>query len=597
MAMIKLPYGISDFEQIIKEDYFYIDRTDRILNIETIGKQLLFLRPRRFGKSMLLSMLENYYDVAKTDKFEQLFGHLSIGQNPTSLHNKYLVLRWDFSNVSPLGDAAQIERALHDHLNVCMRGFSTIYQDILSAPIDIVQNNALATFRDLLTAVKQTPYPLYLFIDEYDNFANEVMMGDITNGPERYQELMYGESFFRTLFKSIKSGASGWGLERVFITGVSPVVLSDLTSGYNVSENITLSSEFADLCGFSESEIETVLNKIVSSCDYPSGKAEEALSVMRTFYNGYSFRYGGGTLVYNPTLALYFMKHFQRGCAYPRAILDHNLEMDRGKIAYIADLTGGEDVIWQTLDEKRPLAITELSQKFGIKDMLAETKDRAFMVSLLYYFGVLTMDNYTPMGELTFRIPNLVVRRLYVEQIHKHLLPTAADQNDGRDIARVLYQHGNLQPVCTFVEDRYFKIFDNRDYRWANELTLKTAFLTLLFNDTFYIMDSETALQRSYADLVMIIRPEMRKFALLDILLEFKYISLKKLGLSGKKIGSMSRTELEALPVVKENFADAEVQARKYGRILQKIHSKKLRLRIYTIVSLGFERLLWHEMR
>ena len=592
---MKFPYGISDFYKIITQNYFYVDRTDRIRLIEAAGEHLLFLRPRRFGKSLLLSMLENYYDLARAEEFQTLFGALSIGQNPTSLHHQYFVLKWDFSMVDPQGEVWEIKQSLHHHLNGRMADFAAYYQSFLPRPIEIDETDALHTFQSLLTAVRLTPYRLYLLIDEYDNFANEVLMGrPLTEGS--YQELLYGEGTLKTLFKVVKGAAAGLGLDRVFITGVSPIVLSDITSGYNVAKNIYLKPEFNDLCGFWESEIQDTLNQIVTDCGLPETKAAEALMMMRTFYNGYCFSYDEATFVYNPTLALYFMENLQERCQYPRQMLDINLAMGRDKLRYISQLPGGGQLLLDVVNERQPLSISQFVDRFGVEEMLTASKDTPFMASLLYYFGVLTLGGISPLGELILKVPNLVVRKLYLEQIQRMLLPAVEDKNEALQAAKTFYSTGDLQPVCDFVEQRYFKVFDNRDYRWANELTVKTAFLTLLFNDVFYIIDSETSLERTYADLTMILRPEMRRYRLLDLLLEFKYISLAEAGLSGARLQSLSREALQKLGAVQQKLAEAQLNLASYRQILEATYGELLRLRCYAVVSLGFERLVWVEV-
>jgi hypothetical protein len=593
---MKFPYGISDFYQVITEGYFYVDRTDRIPVIEELGKQLLFLRPRRFGKSLLLSMLENYYDVAKADEFARLFGHLAIGQQPTARHNQYFVMRWDFSMVAAHGSADDIAQALHRHVNGRIQDFATYYQPFLPGPIQIFPTDAVASFQSALTAVRQTPYKLYLLIDEYDNFANELAMGGLPTGQARYDALLRGEGALKTLFKAVKGGASGFGLDRVFITGVSPIVLSDLTSGYNVARDIYLQAVLQDLCGFTEAEIAAALRQVVEGCQFPIERAGEALDMMRTFYNGYRFSPDVKAPVYNPTLALYFMQEFQQNCRYPSNMLDSNLAMDRGKIAYIASLPGGGQVLLDALNGEPPVALPALADRFGVEDMLMVVKDARFMASFLYYFGVLTFGGRMPTGELILSVPNVVVRRLYVERIQDLLLPNRQVLDEGRAPARALWQTGDLGPLCAFIEQRYFKVFDNRDYRWANELTVKTAFLTLLFNDIAYIVDSEPALERAYADLTLIIRPEMRQYQLLDILLEFKYVALAEAGLTGAQARALSAVEVAALPPMQAKLAEARARLAGYRQALQDRYGARLRLRSYAVASLGFERLAWVEV-
>ncbi len=593
---MKFPYGISDYYQVATEDYFYVDRTAYISRVEDAGKQLLFLRPRRFGKSLWLSTLENYYDLAKADEFERLFGPWAIGRHPTPKHNQYFILKWDFSGVNPHGEAEDVERALHNHLNGRIQDFAAYYQTRLAHPIQIEPEDALASFQSLLTAVRLTPYRLYLLIDEYDNFANEILMSGQSAGGQRYRSLLQGEGVLKTVFKAVKAAATGWGLDRVFITGVAPLVLSDLTSGYNVAENISLRRPFHSLCGFTEVEVGQALTAVAAGCGLPESGAEAALTQMRLYYNGYSFSEAPAEMIYNPTLALYFLKHYQENRGYPAEMLDANLAMDRGKLNYIGQLPGGGELIVDALNDDAGLSVPVLADRFGVEDLLTLPKDADFMASLLYYFGVLTLVGRGALGKLQLRVPNLVIRKLYVERLQALLLPNQQDQQDARRAAETLYQTGDLQPLCDFVEQRYFKVFDNRDYLQANELTVKTAFLTLLFNDLLYIMDSETGVGRRYADLTMVVRPDARQYQVFDLLLEFKFVKLGEAGLSGEEARSMSRAELAALPAVRQKLAEARAQIPAYRRELEERYQMELRLRAYAVVALGFDRLVWEEM-
>jgi hypothetical protein len=445
----------------------------------------------------------------------------------------------------------------------------------------------------LVAIIQQTPYRLYLLIDEYDNFANEVLMVQL-RGQTKYDALVHGEGILKTVFKAVKALSAGQGLERVFITGVSPIVMSDISSGYNIAKDISQQPEYYDLCGFQEPEMQTALQTVIQVCGWPASKLTEVLQLMRTFYNGYRFGYPTGELVYNPTLALYFLEHLQRNGAYPRAMLDSNLAMDRNRIDYVARLPHGEPLIGKTLNSEQPILLPELASRFGVDDMLRAPKDQVFLASLLYYFGVLTIANYQdPLGRLALTIPNLVIRKLYVERLQEALLPSYEDREQIRAVAEQFYSTGELAPVCELVETRYFQVFDNRDYRWSNELVVKTAFLVLLFSDTFYLMDSETAIAKGYADLTMLVRPDRRQYQLLDHILEFKYVSLKDLGLSAAEVKSRSREDLTQLPLVQQQLTAANAQLQRYRATLQQVYGNSLRLHTHAVVTLGLERLVW----
>jgi hypothetical protein len=592
---MKFPYGISDFNALIRENYFYCDRTDRIPTLEEAGKYLLFIRPRRFGKSLLLSMLANYYDVGNQNQFSALFGGLAVGKRPTPLANRYVVLWWDFSCVDPIGTVEDIRQRLHDHVNDCIEEGMARYESLLERKIRIHPENAISSLNSFLISAKTAGIPVYLFIDEYDNFANEIMTreGDRT---ETYDGLVRKEGALKTLFKSVKSMTGKGGVDRVFITGVSPVVLSDITSGFNIAEDIYFDPDFADLCGFTERETEELLQSLGGEMGLNADRLAEALTLMRTFYNGHDFAAGSGERMFNPTLVLYFLKSLWKRKQFPEEMLDANLSMDRAKLEYIAQLENGRQMLLDIARENNPPVVSAVSTRFGIRDMLNDqTHNRVFIASFLYYFGVLSAAGRSPDGDLALRVPNLVMRGLYVDKIREMLLPEPATQDDGRDAAKRLYQSGDMAPICEFVETRYFRVFRNRDYRWANELTVKTAFLTLLYNDILYIMDSERETGRGYPDLTMIIRPDMRRFEILDVLIEFKFVTLKNAGITGEAARELSPEGLREIPAMVSEMEAARDQLRRYGDALEQKHGN-LRLRRFAVVSLGFERIWWEEV-
>ena len=591
---MKFPYGISDFKKINTKGYFYCDRTDKIPLLEQSNSQL-FIRPRRFGKSLVLSMLENYYDVAKADEFDEIFGNLAIGKNPTKLRNSYFILRWDFSCVDTTGSVKEIKQALYDHINFCIKGFLLYYRDYNLPEVEVDRNNCINSINSLISSVRMTPYPIYLLIDEYDNFANTIMMG-VQNEKIRYNALVHDEGILRTLFKAIKSSTSGSMFDRVFITGVSPVVLSDITSGYNIAENIYFQPKFNDLCGFRQNEVRKVIEQIVTECNFDAEKTDEALDLMKTYYDGYLFAFGLDEYIYNPTLCLYFFKQFQEMCDYPREMLDDNLATDESKLEYIAQLSEGQDLLVDLTQKAHEVVVSKISKRFGIKEMLSDnSKDHTFLASFLYYFGVLTLAGENSEGDVILKVPNLVIQSLYVERVQKMLLPEPGDRDDGKFAAKQVYQKGIMQPLCDFVENRYFTVFKNRDYRWANELTLKTAFLTLLYNDILYVMDSEPEINRRYADLTMIIRPDKRHFKIFDVLIEFKFVTLKEAGITGEQARNLSKTALRELPQMPKALNEGREQARFYSGRLEKKYGN-LRLKRFVVASLGFERICFEAV-
>ncbi|MGI9212887.1 MAG: AAA family ATPase, partial [Methylococcaceae bacterium] len=436
-----------------------------------------------------------------------------------------------------------------------------------------------------MTAIQETGNKLYLFMDEYDNFANEILVAK----QEQYESLIYGDGLFRTLFKAVKA-ATSQGLDRVFITGVSPVAMSDITSGYNVAKNIYLKPRFNTLCGFTGNEVSDILQTL--SAGQTAWSVQEALGMMRTFYNGYRFCEQESETVYNPTLCLYFMEALQEQNNYPEEMLDDNLGMDRNRLIYLAGLLEGEPLLIEALGEGEGLIIPRISRRFGVADMLKKVRDRDTVISLFYYFGILTLAGRLGLGKWVMKIPNLVSRSLYVDQLRDLYVTASDDRNALNGIKATLFEKGDIKPACEFVENRLLPVLSNRDYRWINELAIKVMFMTVLYDDLIYMMVSETEVNHGYADLSFIVRPDARQYKPLDLVIEFKYLSLKDLGMSGEVIRDKSSEELMKLPLVSAKLAEAENQAIKYGDTLKDRYHLDTITR-FAVVAIGLERVVY----
>ncbi len=597
---MKIPCGVADFGSIRTEDQLYVDRTGHIPVLEELGKPLLFLRPRRFGKSLWLSTLANYYDLRTAEEHERLFGDLAVAAAPTPLAHRYFVLRWDFSKIDPdpprRGVNANVEtrherlgNEIHAYLNTSIEVFLLDYREHLPEPPHL-GDDAFHNLERLLAAIRRTPYRLYLLIDEYDNFANEVMTAD----GQTYHDLVYGEGAFKYLFKWVKGVMAGAGLDRLFITGVSPVVMSDLTSGMNVAKNVYLEPEVSSLCGFTGSEVRELLERLQAENGEPPFSAPDALAMLRDWYNGYRFALGVPEAVYNPTLVLYFLESLQRTGSYPRQMFDANLAADDDKLEYVARAATGQDAVIDLIRREQPLEVRQLRDRFKLREMLEVTgQDASFLGSFLFYSGMLTLRREeTPERTLELVVPNQVVRGLYVERIRALLMPQATSRTAADAMLFTFLRSGDLVPLLDFIEDELFPTFSNRDARWANELTIKTLFLTLLWNDVSYITHSEPELDHRYADLCLLRRPDARGSSLWDLLFEFKRLSLEELGMSGQEVKQASREGLMETESVKSALDQAETQLAAYRAALARRQGETLKLRSYAVVALGFERLV-----
>ncbi|MEM7537788.1 MAG: AAA family ATPase [Chloroflexota bacterium] len=635
--MIKFPYAISEFSEIIKDDYVYIDRTHCIQPLETWGKKPLFLRPRRFGKSLWLSLLMDYYDVAKADEFERLFGHLTIGQQPTPLHNQYMVMRWDFSKVKSHGTMTEIETDLNLHVNNRIDRFVATYESWLTRPIQINWTHALSSLESLLTSVSLAGHKLYLFIDEYDNFANEVMMSvqqQRTNGQsttKRYETLVTGEGMFKTFFKNLKSLGSGDGLDRVFATGVSPIVMNDVTSGANVFDDVYWFEGFNDLCGFWEHEVSAMLTDTIAEARRLQSLSEaerihkhtEALDMMRTYYDGSWFTTevsppekasSAGARLYNPTMVFYFLRHLQRTGNYPEQMLDRNLKADRGKLKYIAQYSSGRELLVDALNGENEVSVHEIGTEFGAEELLQDDMRQHRLASLLCYLGALTINGRDAAAQIVLTIPNLVMQRTYAERIVAMAFPKGQTLKQAELATEKLFHKGEIAPLCDFIEANHMAVYSNRDYPEFKELTLKSIFIAMLYYHPLYILHSEPELNRRYGDLILLLRPNSRKTGLYNLLFEFKQLSLNKIveaseepenskkgkkkstPLSGADVKGKSRSELLEIPAIQTEIAQAKTQLAHYQRVLYEEHGADLKLRSFAVVGVGVERVVWEPM-
>ncbi len=592
--MLSLPYGIADFQSLIKSGYEYVDRTSHLRDVENLGRHLLFIRPRRFGKSLWLSTLAAYYDLATADEHEELFGGLAVGRDPTPNAHRYFVLQWDFSWVSPSGAVERIAASLNDYVNTALESFLSDYSQHL--PEVSIRDDARHTFLAILAAIRRTPYPLYLLIDEYDNFANEVMV----RNRETYSGLVHGVGPYKELMKAVKGATQGQGLERLFVTGVAPVVMSDLSSGMNILTDVYQRPELNALCGFEDEEVADLLERIRAEAERegrpPPWKVEEARQTVRDWYNGYRFSPSSKERVYNPTMALYFLDHLQRYQESPRKLLDSNLAADEDKLRFVGQVVAGQQALLDLFQKREPIEIPDLAGRFTLSDILERSAyDRSFLASFLTYFGMLTLEGETAAQELVLAPPNLVVEKLYADQVCRFLLPEGRDRTALHAPARALMERGEIEGLLRFVEEKVFAAMSNRDYVWMDEHGVKMAFHVLLFNDVSYLVASEPELRRGYADLCLLRRFDRPSPVLYDLLFEFKYKKLGDLGLSAEELRREERAVLEKRSDVEDLLAEAEAQLRRYREVLEQRYGETLRLRAYAVVALGFERLVARE--
>lgn len=404
----RIPYGMQNFEDVMERDCYYVDKTPFIEKIEESNMYFFFIRPRRFGKSLTLSMLENYYDINKKDKFESLFGKLYIGDNPTPERNSYLILHLNFAMISAGLD--NYKKGLDAHCNNKFNSFCSRYAHLLPPDTKEEMNqkeDAVSQLGFLCDKCAEAGLKIYLFIDEYDHFTNQILAHK--EHETQYREQTHGEGYLRHFFDTIK-GAAGDSLGRVFVTGVSPVTMDDLTSGFNIGTNYSLSPEFNEMVGFTEEEVREMLAYYASVLPF-CHSVDELIEVMKPWYGNYCFDNSecGMAIIYNPAMVLNFVDNYiQSNYEIPKkpceVISSTDHEIVRQLIRYAKEFAHDSSIIEDIMT--KGFALGYLLDIFPATSI--NTPDG--ILSLLFNLGMVTIDG-TYQSYTRFVITNEAVRK------------------------------------------------------------------------------------------------------------------------------------------------------------------------------------------
>ncbi|MDM8518637.1 AAA family ATPase [Anaerolineales bacterium HSG6] len=507
-----IPYGLASYKRIREENCYYLDKTNYIPLLEETGKFLFFIRPRRFGKSSLLTVLESYYDINRQEQFEFLFKGTYIYDQPTSEKNSYLILKLNFSQIDPHLD--KVEASFEEYLEETVLLFGQKYRQFLGDDyfeMMRLKKTVYGKVRFLLNYVGRIDHKIYILIDEYDNFANTILT---TAGQVAYQKLTHGAGFFRFFFNVLKGAADSMdsGVGRMFITGVSPVTMDDVTSGFNIGQQISLHPQFNQLLGFAETDVMTML-------EYYGLETTDLLPVMRSWYDNYRFAAETEQTMFNTDMVLYFVKNYLRQNALPEEMIDQNVRIDYGKLRHLIvldrRLNGNFSQLLSILSgqSRSPVRVV---QSFPVERL---TKPDNF-ISLLFYFGLLS---YTETGEL--QIPNETVRQLmysYIREGYQDVFNV-----DLWRLAELVYRmayHGEWQAVFQFLASAVQQQTAIRDYLYG-EKVIQTFLLAYLSVTDYYIIHTEAEFGKGFVDLYM--EPFFGKHAdvAYSYLIELKYLS------------------------------------------------------------------------
>ena len=519
-----IPYGMTDFPAIIRNNYYYVDKTEYIRQIEQTARFFFFVRPRRFGKSLFLNMLECYYDCKTEKQFDELFGNLYVGKHPTPDRNKYLVLKMSFSSI--VSDPEKMEASFNSNCDMIFTDFCLKYADLLPPDtLEMVQQKEVAS--EKLTAVclslRRQGLKMYLILDEYDNFANNVL---VNYGNTRYRSLTHGDGFLRNFLKTVKDYTDRV-VERMYITGVSPVTMDDLTSGFNIGTNYSLSPKFNEMIGFTEEEVRQMLT-YYSTTSHFNHTVDELLDIMQPWYDNYCFAQGryGETTMYNSNMVLYFIKNYlDNDGKAPQNMIESNIRVDYEKLRMLIrkDKEFAHDAsIIQTLVSQGYIT-GDLKESFPAVNIT--TPDN--FVSLLYYFGMLTISG-TYEGKTKLTIPNQVVR----EQLYAYLLSTydEADLNfssyEKNELSSSLAYRGDWQTYFGYIADCLKRYASQRD-KQKGEFFVHGFTLAMAAQNHFYRPISEQDTQAGYVDIFLCPLLEIYSDMKHSYIVELKYAKYK----------------------------------------------------------------------
>ena len=562
----RIPYGVSDFVNVIERNQYYVDKTMYIPQLEQQADNLFFIRPRRFGKSVFLSMLHAYYDCRTKDKFQEWFGGLWIGKHPTPSQGKYQVLHLDFSQVG--GTIENLEENFNKYCCVALNDFMDRYGEYYPAD----SKKAFYETQDsgiklniLGIKAKTSRYPLYLIIDEYDNFTNTVLN---EQGEDVYWAITHAEGFYRDIFKKFKGS-----FERIFITGVSPVTLDDVTSGFNIGWHISTKEEFNQMLGFSTEEVREIFAYYQEKGQIPADRNIEAIiEEMKPWYDNYCFSesaFKTQSKVFNCDMVFYYLRNYVGRGEAPKQMLDPNTKTDYNKMKKLLQLDkldGDRKGVIMTIAEKGEV-IGNIEETFPAKALT----DPNIFVSLLFYYGMLTIKG-TLGDQLILGIPNNNVRKQY----YNYLLELYQEEKclntaNLRTMFTYMAFDGKWEDCLGYMAKAYSDISSVRDSIEA-ERNLQGFFMAYFSLTSYYYTAPELELNHGYCDFFLL--PDLTHYPTKhSYIIELKVLSKSDFNALSKD-GKHTKAEMqweEAVEQIKRYAEAPRVEALRQGTTLHKI--------------------------
>ena len=522
MARCKIPYGLSDYQKIKQEQYVYVDKTRFIEILENLNTSYpVFLRPRRFGKTLLVSTLQYYYDKNCADKFDTLFGDTYIGTHKTALANNYYVLRFDFSKLDAESEE-KLKESFYSSVRVRLDDFCVYYG--LNISIKESSDYNVANLLDgFLRKVNQIiDRKLYIMIDEYDHFANAIL-----SNRQVFAKITSKEGFVRSFYEVFKTHTSGSCIDRIFITGVTSLTLDSLTSGFNIAKNVSMSPKLNEMAGFTSEETKTLLKEAEVT------DIEKTMELLTENYNGYRFHKRAENKVFNSNMVLYFLDEYQEEQGIPHQLTDPNMTSDYRKLTAMFDLFEEEETKQAVLEQimSNESLETDIITNFDFHSQFR----KADFLSLLFYLGLLTIKGEGTLYDVQLQTPNYVIRDIYYQYYSNYLqvcpeemrnaVGMIALYNDfgeyNKLIESILKLHKESPPHLRSAES------SDEDYKDFRESRLKSIMLSCFGNQKFFLVKSEYPVNGKRIDIALFDRRrrDRKSRTKYNYLLEIKYIS------------------------------------------------------------------------
>ena len=544
-----IPYGMADFRAIRREGFLYVDKTRFVRELEN-ERHVFFLRPRRFGKTCWVSILEQYYDRTRKDGFEALFAGTDIGREPTANRGRYAVVRLNFSAFSKRLETLEerFEEYCHTRLRGMLEANADVFPEELTRRI-LVPPTMGGRLDELFLQAERIGVRLYFLIDEYDNFANTILAGE---GEAACRGVTHGSGFFTDFFATLKAGTESGNLERLFITGVSPVTMDDVTSGFNIGTNISFDAAYNQMVGFTETEVRDLV-ELYRDLGVFDEDADAAMAVMREWYDGYRFAKGVTEDIYNTDMVLYYLNHSIPNDEGPDHLIDTNVRVDYVKLRHLVvvnrdatlaaeraaraeaplrvsnsaelrdapalGLNGNFDVLREAIAEGR--VDSDISPSFPV-DQLGQREN---FLTLLHCFGLLSIQGAVD-GRLRLCIPNQTVRRLmygYLRDAYRDVGVFSVDLLAFEDLTWAMARDGAWRPAVDYLADALRRQTSVRDYVQGERL-LQGFLAAYLGASSCFVFHTERELGQGYAD--MVVAPLTARYPTLrhGYVIELKYL-------------------------------------------------------------------------